>query len=192
MPVRMLNAPTLLFSVLNRLFDRGFRVPWSRHRQILRLTVDKCQANLVFLQIPRKRATEQGFFQFVQCGEFALVDGGKALSFIAESIEFGHDFFLYRDRWKGKSLVLKRSHVDVCLGAPLSQSLKAGFEGLEKVFDEAYVRLLWIRNDANNAIRKAGIEAQNGSFSNICGDGYTDRSLWPEPALGQSGLAVGL
>ena len=48
MAARQFHSPAQLLGVLNCLLDRRFWVSWSGHRRILRLTVDKCQANPIF------------------------------------------------------------------------------------------------------------------------------------------------
>ena len=62
---------------------------------------------------------QQGFFQLVQGGEFALVEGFEALGFFTEIIQFGDYFPLLYNARKWKTLVLKGAHVDVSLGAAL-------------------------------------------------------------------------
>ena len=90
MAARQFHSPAQLLGVLNCLLDRRFWVSWSGHRRILRLTVDKCQANPIFFvfrpllrcplsivhsQLPRERLVQQRLFQIVERGEFLLVDG---------------------------------------------------------------------------------------------------------------------
>src|SRR5260370_28542158 len=121
------------------------------------------------LELSTECLVQQGFFQRFQRGELLLVDGFEALGFFAKGVKRRDNSSLDVKTRKRKELIFERAHVYVVLRATLSLLLQPRLQALKLILQKFVTRNGIVCHNADDAVRKAGIEGQYPRFGDICG-----------------------